>query len=67
MTALLALVALTLAAAAVTEGIGAAFAPRVVVVQESKPRGWGSFILVLALTIAAAFVLAGLASGRLLL
>ena len=60
---ILALVALALALASITEGIGAAFAPRVVVAQEGKPMGWGSIILILTLTIAGGFVLAGLVSG----
>lgn len=66
MTTLLALVALALALASITEGIGTALAPRVVVAEESRRRGWGSAALLVALAIVSACGLSGLASGRLL-
>lgn len=54
---LLALVALALALAAFADGVGAAFAPRRVAVEETRRRGWGGFVLLMALTIASACVL----------
>lgn len=64
MTTLLALVVLALALASITEGIGAAIAPRVVVAASSRRRGWGSAALLMALTIASACGLAWLQQAQ---